>query len=57
MLSSTVRTHTKLRVAGSIADLIVHEGVAHADYMNPLDSPESHFTFAELNDFLLRHLS
>lgn len=56
LLSSTVRTHTKLRVAGSIADLIVHEGVGHADYMNPLDSPESRFTFRELGNFVSRHL-
>ena len=57
LLSSTVRTHTKIRSAGSIADLIVHEGVAHGDYMNPPNSPEAHFTFAELNAFLLQHLA
>jgi acetyl esterase/lipase len=57
LLSATARTHTKIRAAGSIADLIVLEGVAHGDYANPLNSPESRFTYSELNKFLLQHLS
>ena len=57
LLSSTVRTHTKIRSAGSVADLIVLEGVAHGDYMNPPNTPESRFTFGQLNAFLLQHLA
>jgi len=57
LLSATARTHTRIRAAGSIADLLVLEGVAHGDYGNPLNSPESRFTYAELNKFLLQHLS
>jgi acetyl esterase/lipase len=57
LLSATVRTHTKIRAAGSIADLLVLEGIGHGDYGNPLNSPESRFTYAELNKFLLQHLS
>jgi acetyl esterase/lipase len=56
LLSATVRTHAKIRSAGSVADLLVLEGVAHGDYGNPLDSPESRFTYAELGKFLLQHL-
>jgi len=57
LLSATVRTHTGIREAGSIADLIVLEGASHGDYGNPLDSPESRFTYSELNAFLLQHLA
>ena len=57
LLSATVRTHTKIRQAGSLADLLVLEGVDHGGYANPLDSPESRFTYAELDEFLLAHLS
>lgn len=57
LLSSTARTHTKIREAGPIADLHVLEGASHGDYMNPLDSPESRFIYGELNGFLIEHLS
>jgi acetyl esterase/lipase len=57
LLSATARTHTRIRQAGSIADLIVLEGIGHGDYGNPLNSPESRFTYSELNKFLLQHLS
>jgi acetyl esterase/lipase len=57
LLSATARTQTKIREAGSIADLIVLEGVGHGDYGNPLNSPESRFTYSELSKFLLQHLS
>jgi len=56
LLSATVRTHIKLRQAGVLADILVYEGVAHADYLTEFTSPESQHTFAELNTFLLRHL-
>lgn len=55
-LSNTVRVHTKLRAAGVVADLIVFEGMSHADYYFEVDSPESQQTYAELNEFLLKHL-
>ena len=57
LLSATARTHTRIRRAGSVADLVVLEGVGHGDYGNPLNSPESRFTYAELNSFILRHLT
>jgi len=56
LLSSTVRTHIKLRQAGVVADILVYEGVSHADFLNEFTSPESHHTFAELNAFLNQHL-
>jgi monoterpene epsilon-lactone hydrolase len=55
-LSNTARTHTKLRAAGVVADLLVYEGVSHGDYAAESASPESLQTYAELNAFLLRHL-
>ena len=55
-LSNTARTHTKMRAAGVVADLLVFEGVSHGDYAFEPASPESMQTYAELNTFLLRHL-
>jgi acetyl esterase/lipase len=55
LLSATVRTHIKLRQSGVVADLLVYEGIAHADYAD-LTLPESQHAFTELNAFLLRHL-
>lgn len=40
-LSDTARTYRKLRAAEVVADLHVYEGVAHADYLILVDSPES----------------
>ena len=57
LLSATVRTHNRIREAGSVGDLIVLEGASHGDYGNPLDSPESRYTYAQLNAFLLQHLA
>jgi acetyl esterase/lipase len=57
LLSATARTHIKIREAGSIADLLVYEGIAHADYARETASPESHHAYSELNQFLLTHLS
>jgi acetyl esterase/lipase len=56
LLSDTVRVHRKLRSAGVIADLNVYEGLSHAGYMIAANTPESQQVYAELNDFLLRHL-
>ena len=55
-LSNTARTHTKMRTAGVVADLLVFEGVSHGDYAFEPTSPESLQTYAELKAFLLRHL-
>ncbi|WP_320150331.1 alpha/beta hydrolase [uncultured Tolumonas sp.] len=57
-LSNTVRVHRKLREAGSIADLIVFEGMSHAQYMmlSP-DAPESQQYFSELSAFFDKHLA
>jgi len=57
MLSDTVRVHRKLRRAGVDADLHVYEGQSHADYLKFMNVPESSEHFAELNAFLLKHLS
>ena len=55
-LSNTVRMHLKLREAGVDADLIVFEGLSHAQYhMNP-DIPETRFHFLELARFFSTHL-
>lgn len=57
MLSDTVRTHRSLRRAGVEAELHVYEGQSHAEYVKVMDAPESAEHFAELNRFLLKHLS
>lgn len=55
-LSTTVRMHLKLRQAGVDADLIVFEGMSHAQYhMNP-DVPETIFHFSEVGKFFSQHL-
>ena len=55
-LSNTVRMHLKLRQAGVVADLIVFEGMAHAQYHMSPDAPETVFHFKELARFFDRHL-
>ena len=55
-LSNTVRMHLKLREAGVNADLIVFEGVSHAQYHMLADAPETKFHFTELGKFFARHL-
>jgi len=55
-LSDTVRVHRKLRRAGVVADLVVFEGLSHAEYLQDLDFPESRDTYAELGAFLEVHL-
>jgi acetyl esterase/lipase len=57
LLSATARTHIKIREAGSVADLLVYEGIAHADYASEMASPESHHLYSELDQFLLTHLT
>ena len=56
-LSNTVRMHLKLREAGVPADLIVFEGMSHAQYhMMPPNAPETKFHFSELGRFFNRCL-
>ncbi len=55
-LSNTVRMHLKLREAGVSADLIVFEGMSHAQYGMLPDAPETRFHFTELARFFSRHL-
>lgn len=55
-LSNTVRMHLKLREAGVIADLIVFEGMSHAQYHFLPDAPETKFHFAQLAQFFRSHL-
>lgn len=55
-LSNTVRMHLKLREAGVVADLIVFEGMSHAQYHMAADAPETAFHFTELSRFFDRHL-
>jgi len=56
LLSDTVRSHRKLREAGVVADLHVYEGMSHAGYLFGPNLPESASVFAEINQFLQRHL-
>jgi uncharacterized membrane protein len=56
LLSSTARTHIKLRQAGVVADILVYDGVSHGDYIAVMNSPESAHAYTELNAFLLQHL-
>ena len=55
-LSNTVRMHITLRQAGVDADLIVFEGMSHAQYMMLPDAPETAFHFKELGKFFQKHL-
>ncbi len=55
-LSNTVRMHLKLREAGVTADLIVFEGMSHAQYYMLPEAPETRFHFIELAKFFSRHL-
>jgi len=55
-LSNTVRTHTKLLEAGTEAELIVFEGMSHADYLIEFSSPEHRLLLTQLDQFCARHL-
>lgn len=57
LLSDTVRAHRALRRAGIPAELHVYEGQGHADYIVAMKTPESVEHYAELNRFVLEHLS
>jgi epsilon-lactone hydrolase len=55
-LSNTVRTHRKLREAGVEAELMVFEGMSHAQYLFNPDAPETKEAFVEIARFLDAHL-
>lgn len=55
-LSNTVRVHRKLREAGIIANLLVFEGMSHAQYLFAADSPERREHFAEVSAFFDKYL-
>ncbi len=57
LLSDAVRAHRSLRRAGVEADLHIYEGQSHGDYIAVLHAPESFEHYAELNVFVLKHLS
>jgi epsilon-lactone hydrolase len=56
LLSSTVRMHRKLRLAGVEAEIQVFEGMAHAQYFRDPAAPESKEAFEEIAGFFDRHL-
>ena len=56
LLSNTVRVHRKLRQAGVVADLHVHEGQAHDGWYRDYTAPESKDTFGEIARFFDKHL-
>lgn len=55
-LSNTVRMHLKLRETGVPADLIIFEGMSHAQYHMSTDAPETRFHFSELGRFFNHHM-
>jgi epsilon-lactone hydrolase len=55
-LSNTVRVHQKLREAGVVADLLVFEGMSHAQYNLAPDAPESKEHFKQVAAFFERFL-
>lgn len=56
LLSNTVRAHTKLLEAGTEADLLVFEGMSHADYVSEFATPEHALLLTQLDQFCSRHL-
>ena len=56
LLSNTVRTHQKLLQSGVQADLLVFEGMSHAQYTIDDRIPEDRQAFTEISAFLDQHL-
>jgi acetyl esterase/lipase len=57
LLSLTVRTHRKLRDAGTVAELNIFEGMSHAQYLLSYPAPEALAAMDEVARFFARHLS
>ena len=55
-LSNTVRMHRKLLEAGAQTELIVFEGMSHAQYRMAPAAPETRLHFGELKRFFNAHL-
>lgn len=55
-LSNTIRMYEKLRDAGVIADLVVFEGVSHAQYLMTDNAPETKKYFMESSHFFNKFL-
>ncbi|MEN3929858.1 alpha/beta hydrolase [Microvirga sp. W0021] len=55
-LSNTVRVHRKLRNANISSDLIVFEGMSHAQYLFDANMPEAKEFLTEVDGFFNRHL-
>ncbi|TCP80739.1 acetyl esterase/lipase [Rhizobium sp. PP-CC-2G-626] len=55
-LSNTVRVHRKLRESGAVADLVVFEGLSHAQYLFSPDMHEAREYFREVEGFFDGHL-
>jgi epsilon-lactone hydrolase len=56
LLSNTVRTHQKLLQSGVKADLLVFEGMSHAQFTLDDRIPEDRQAFTEISAFLDQHL-
>ena len=56
-MSDAVRAHRALRRAGVEAELHIYEGQSHGDYLYVMNAPESEEHYAELNRFVIKHLS
>jgi acetyl esterase/lipase len=56
LLSTTVRTHRKLRAAGIPAELHVYEGMSHGDYLLAFPAPEAQDAILEVAKFFDRYL-
>ncbi len=56
LLSTTIRTHRKLRAAGIPAELHVYEGMSHGDYLTAFLAPEAQDAMTEIATFFDRHL-
>jgi acetyl esterase/lipase len=56
LLSNTVRTHQKLLQSGVEANLLVFEGMSHAQFTRDDRIPEDQQAFAEITAFFDRHL-
>ena len=56
LLSNTVRTHQKLLQSGVDADLLVFEGMSHAQFTFDDRIPEDQNAFTEISAFMDKHL-
>ncbi len=56
LLSNTVRTHQKLLQSGVDADLLVFEGMSHAQFTADDRIPEDRQAFTEISAFMDKHL-